>query len=64
MYLSTASTILGLVLILAILQSAVLVLGLVLDRQSSWTCQVLSQVLVYVFIKYLALFRELEKWLQ
>ena len=39
-YLSTASTVLGLVL--AILLSAVLVLGHVFDRQSTWIWQVLS----------------------
>ena len=61
MYLSTASTLLGLVLILAILLSAVLVHGLVLDRQSTWAWQVLSQVLLNVFVKYLALSQELEK---
>ena len=48
MYLSTAGTVLGLVL--AILLSAALVLGLVLDRQSTWTWQVLSQVLFSINI--------------
>ena len=43
----TASTVLGLVLVLAILLSAVLVLGPVLDRQSTWHWQVLGKVLVF-----------------
>ena len=46
MYLSTAST----VLVLAILLSAVLVLGLVVDRQSTWTWQVLSQYFFLFFV--------------
>ena len=58
MYLSTASTVHG--LILAILLSAVLVLVLVLERQSTWTRQVLSQVLFHDFVKYLALSQELD----
>ena len=51
MYLST-------VFVFAVLLSAVL--GLVLDSQSTWTWQVLSQVLLYVFVIYLALSQELE----
>ena len=51
------------VLILAILLSAVLVLGLVLGHQNTWTRQVLSKV-SNVFVKYLALSQELEKWLK
>ena len=47
MYLSTASTVLEFGP--AILLSAVLVLGFVLDRQSTWTWQVLSKVLFLCF---------------
>ena len=57
MYLRPASTVLGLVLVLAILLSAVLVL----DRQCTRTWQVLSQVLFYVLVKYLAISQELGK---
>ena len=50
---TTAST----VLVLVILLSAVLLLGLVLDRQSTWTWQVLSQVLSYAFLLHIWLKR-------
>ena len=61
--LNRASTIFGLVLILAILLSAVLVLDLY------FTIKVLGldkyfPEFFYVFVKYLALSQELEKWLQ
>ena len=48
---TTASTVLGLVLV--ILLSAVLLLGLVLDRQSTWTWQILSQILSYAFLLHI-----------
>ena len=79
MYLTTASTVLGLVFVLAILLRAVLVLAillsavlvraillsavlvLVLDCQSNWTWQVLSQVLFMFSLNIWLYFKNWEK---